>query len=447
MMNTIFINRVVIDKEDRIRLHFKYDNEVLQDIKTLPGIIWDPNRKYWHIPDMEHPVTYLRKSLIAKYKVHYQDIGKFQQSTESIIFYQSVPSENRIYVKFEYNVELIDLIKTFDSPYWHSGKKLWSIMGGKENLNIFLNTLLSKEYKTVAVDIYRSDRRENKPNTYKTNDQDLPQELMSYLILKNYSQRTIRIYTDHIRTFLDRLKDRDTKELSAVDLTEYIHSIMSQTNYSRAYQNQMINAIKLYYRVIQNRDLDKFELPRPKKEKKFPIVFSRDEIKSIITNTYNLKHKTIITLIYGTGIRLAESINIRVRDIDFNRKLIHIQAGKGKKDRIVPLPEILVKHLNIYLKQYLPNEYLFEGTSNRQYSPRSVQKVLKQALVRAGIQKNASVHSLRHTFATHALEDGIDIRLVQEILGHSNIKTTQIYTHISNTNILSIQSPLDKLDL
>jgi hypothetical protein len=166
-MNTIFISRVVIDKEDRIRLHFKYDNEVLQDIKTLPGILWDPDHKYWHIPDMEHPVTYLRKSLNAKYKVHYQDIPKSNHDTESLIFYQVVPSENRIYVKFEYNVELIDLIKTFDSPYWHSVKKLWSINGGKENLRIFINTILTKEYKPVAVDIYLSDRSKHKLNTYK----------------------------------------------------------------------------------------------------------------------------------------------------------------------------------------------------------------------------------------------------------------------------------------
>ena len=198
---------------------------------------------------------------------------------------------------------------------------------------------------------------------------------------------------------------------------------------------------------MQNRKLDRSDIPRPKKDKKLPIVLSRDEIKLIIKNTYNLKHRTTIALIYGTGIRLGETVNISVRDIDFQRKLIHIRAGKGKKDRIVPLPEFLVKQINQYLDQYKPIEFLFEGWGNKQYSPRSVQSILKKALKAANISKNASVHSLRHTFATHSLEDGIDIRLIQEILGHRNIKTTEIYTHISNANILSIQSPIDKLGL
>jgi integrase/recombinase XerD len=270
---------------------------------------------------------------------------------------------------------------------------------------------------------------------------------MNYLILKNYSINTIRIYTEHIAFFLNHSEGNEIKDMTAEDLTRYIQLKMSKNDYSTSYQNQLINAIKLYYRVVHNRDLGKFELPRPRGEKKLPVVLSRDEIKSIINQTYNTKHRTIITLIYGTGIRLGESVNILVRDIDFNRKLIYIRAGKGKKDRIVPLPAILIKQLELYLKQYIPDEYLFEGQHNRQYSPRSVQKILKQALIRAGIRKNASVHSLRHTFATHAIEDGIDIRLVQEILGHADIKTTELYTHITNTSILSIQSPIDKLDL
>jgi site-specific recombinase XerD len=358
-----------------------------------------------------------------------------------------MPSEDRIYVKFFYNVEIIDLLKTLDGSYWHSGIKLWSIKGGKKNLWIFINAMMSKGFKPITGDFYHKKGSLIKSNVYKFNNQVLPQKLTNFMVLKNYSQHTIRIYTDHIKSFLDNWEGNEIKELTTENITNYVQSTLTQTNYSRSYQNQMINAIKLYYRVIQNRKLDQLELPRPLKEKKLPIILSRDEIRSIINSTFNLKHKTIITLIYGTGIRLGESVSIKIRDIDFERRLIHIRAGKGKKDRIVPLPEILVKQLKIYLKQYLPIEYLFEGLNNRQYSPRSVQKILKQGLARAGIQKNASVHSLRHTFATHALEDGIDIRLVQEILGHSNIRTTEIYTHISNVSILKIQSPIDKLDL
>lgn len=446
-MKTILIERIVIRGKDRIKLHFKYDPETVKEIKILPGIIWDKERKCWHIPDMDHPSNYLRKSLKSKYRIYYQEEKRNQSNKENLIFYQEVKTEDRIYVKFDYNVEVIDLIKTFDGYYWHPGKKLWSINGGRENQRLFINTLIIRDYKPIAVDIYQQVSNITKPNIYKPTSQVIPQEFMNYLILKNYSKNTIRIYTEHIVMFIDKFKDQDVTKLTIDDFTKYVQSIMSQTNYSRSYQNQMINALRLYYRVMHNRELDKFELPRPKKDKILPIVFSRDEIISLIKNTCNLKHKTIIILIYGTGIRLGESINILLKDVDFNRKLIHVRAGKGKKDRIVPLPEILVKQLDVYLKQYLPKEYLFEGLKNQQYSPRSVQKIFKQALARTDIQKNASVHSLRHTFATHALEDGIDIRLVQEILGHSNIKTTEIYTHITNATILNIQSPIDKLNL
>ena len=447
-MKTIFIDRVIIEGKDRIKLQFKFDHELVKDIKKLPGINWDADLRYWHLPDMEHPITYLRKSLQSKYRVTYQEkVRDYTRTNNQLVFYQEVSSEDRIYLKFDFNPEIIDLIKTLDNYYWHSGRKIWSIKGGKKNHWMFIKVMLANNFKPIAKDIYNTFETKKKPNPYKFTNTDLPHKLMNYMVLKNYSQRTIKIYKGHLSVFLKNWNKDEIKHLSSERITEFVQSIMSATNYSRSYQNQMINAIKLYLRVMQNRKLDSSDLPRPKKEKKLPIVLSRDEIKLIIKNTYNLKHRTIISLIYGTGIRLGETINIMVRDIDFQRKLIHIKAGKGKKDRIVPLPEFLVKQINQYLDQYKPIEYLFEGWENGQYSTRSVQSVLKKALRVSNISKNASVHSLRHTFATHSLEDGIDIRLIQEILGHRNIKTTEIYTHISNANILSIQSPIDKLGL
>ena len=447
-MKTIFINRIKIKGKDRIKLQFKFDPELVNEIKKLPDVKWDSDHKYWHLPDMEHPITYLRKTFKSKYRIYYQDDSKIQTATNNnLIYYQEVSSEDRIYIKFEYNTEIIDLIKTLDDYHWHSGRKLWSIKGGKKNLWMFINVMLANNFKPLVAAIYHNLEPKKKRNPYNYDNNKLPQKLMNYMVLKNYSQRTIRIYKDHISFFLKNWKEDEIQDLSSEKIAEFVQSTMSETNYSRSYQNQMINAIKLYFRVIQNRKLDSSDIPRPKKDKKLPIVLSRDEIKLIIKNTYNLKHRTTIALIYGTGIRLGETVNISVRDIDFQRKLIHIRAGKGKKDRIVPLPEFLVKQINQYLDQYKPIEFLFEGWGNKQYSPRSVQSILKKALKAANISKNASVHSLRHTFATHSLEDGIDIRLIQEILGHRNIKTTEIYTHISNANILSIQSPIDKLGL
>lgn len=445
-MKTILTERIIIYGEPRIRLQFRFDREVIKDLKILPDLRWDHNHRYWHIHDIGNHLNYLRNTLRNKYRIVNINHSQNQNDLMDIqVYYQEIQSEDRIYIKFEYNTEIIDLIKTLDYHHWHPGINLWSIKGGRENLRIFLNAMKASNIKPLAANIHHIHEVDRKSSSSLDSGADLSRKMLNYMVLKNYSKRTIRIYSDHIKRFLSNWNEGEINALKSEDISNYVHSAISQAHYSRSYQNQMINAIKLYFKVIYNQNIDGLIIPRPKKEKKLPIVFSRNEIKLLIKNTFNLKHQTIIILIYGTGIRLGESVNMLVRDVDFQRKLIHIRAGKGKKDRIVPLPETLIKQLKIYLDQYKPIEYLFEGLNNQQYSPRSIQQVLKKALIRVNIRKNGSVHSLRHTFATHALEDGIDIRLIQEILGHSSIRTTEIYTHISSASILSIRSPIDKL--
>ncbi len=448
-MKTIYIERVKIDGVERIKLNFRYDPEVITDLKKLPGLKWFPDRKNWHLPDMEHPTTNLRKALQSKYRVLYNDRGNQGNSSRRIrkIFYQEISELDRIYIKFDYDKDIIDLIKTFDDYCWHQGRKVWSIKGGKKNLRGFIQTMVAHNIKPIADDFYRSEKKSKKSNPFKVDHSVLPSKLMNYLVLRNYSEKTIRIYKDHIAKFLQNLSEDELQNLTPERISEIIHSRMVKTNYSRSYQNQMISAIKLFYKVMKNQKLDTTDIPRPKKEKTYPNIFSRDEIKLIIENLHNLKHKTVIALLYGTGIRLGESVNIKITDIDFQRKLIYIRSGKGKKDRIVPLPEIIVELVNKYTKQYAPTEYLFEGQNNPKYSPRSVQAILEKILIKVNIRKKVSIHTFRHTFATHAIEDGYNIRLVQEILGHSNLKTTEIYLHLTNTSILSVKSPIDKLGL
>ena len=265
--------------------------------------------------------------------------------------------------------------------------------------------------------------------------------------LKNYSRKTIDAYSFHISQFISKWRDLSIKNIDVNRINDYIYKHIENNSYSRSYQNQLINALKLYFKVIHGKHLKNNTLPRPKLDKKLPIVLSRQEIVMLLKATYNLKHRTIILLIYGTGARLSESVNILISDLDYQRKLIHIRGGKGKKDRIVPMPDLLQAKIKEYLDQYKPDKYLFEGYNHCQYSTRSVQNILKQALKKSGIQKKASIHSLRHSFATHILEDGTDIRYIQELLGHSSLKTTEIYTHISNTSILNIKSLLENLGL
>jgi integrase/recombinase XerD len=303
-------------------------------------------------------------------------------------------------------------------------------------------------FKPVSKRIYfHKSQKEKGEHKAPVCSDELYEKMLNFMVLKNYSTRTIEAYESHLRSFINYFGEENLMELSSDQINEYIHSLMIENNYSRSYQNQLINAIKVYYKTVDNRKLEHIEPVRPKSETKYPVVLSRDEIKKIVKGIRNVKHQTIILLIYGTGIRLGESVNIKVRDVDFDRNLIHIKTGKGKKDRIVPLPILLHKKIRYYIEIYSPSSYLFEGRNKGKYSTRSVQSILKTALNRAGIKKKASVHSLRHTFATHAVEEGTDIRLIKEILGHTNIKTTEIYIHISKTSILNVQSPIDKLDL
>ena len=172
-----------------------------------------------------------------------------------------------------------------------------------------------------------------------------------------------------------------------------------------------------------------------------------NDISKILEATKNLKHKTILLLIYSAGLRLNELLELRIGDIDSEAMRIHIRFGKGKKDRYVMLSENVLELLREYYKVYKPNDYLIEGQNGGKYSPKSVQSVFKKSLQKSVVNKRATVHTLRHSFATHLLDDGTDIRYIQELLGHKRLETTQIYTHVSSHSINKIKSPADKLKI
>jgi integrase/recombinase XerD len=278
-------------------------------------------------------------------------------------------------------------------------------------------------------------------------DSGLSTKFLKYLEYRNYSRCTISSYVLHMQNFLEAFKGRDIGRMNFTDVRDYIIDHVTSRNLSRSYQNQMINAIKIYYDVVYSRGISSMELPRPLKSRKLPEVFSKEEVKIILDITVNRKHKAIISVIYGTGMRLSEACDLGIEDIDEARGVIKIRCGKGGKDRVVPLPANLAELIREYRKQYRPMHYLFEGQKGGRYSPRSIQNVVKKAIKKAGIMREASVHTLRHSFATHLLESGVDLRYIQELLGHRSSKTTEIYTHISKDRVRSIKSPLEDFEL
>lgn len=206
-----------------------------------------------------------------------------------------------------------------------------------------------------------------------------------------------------------------------------------------------VNALKFYYEQVLRRPVKHHLYMRPREGRKLPLILSKEEVRSIIAKITNLKHRAIIETIYSAGLRLNESIELRIINIDFSRLLIRISRGKGDKDRYTMLSERLAITLKEYIKKYQPRVWLFEGIGGEKYSSRSVQKIFQRAVNAAGIEKAVTVHTLRHSFATHLLEAGTDLRYIQELLGHASSKTTEIYTHVSKQAIGGIKSPLDTL--
>ncbi|MFY7651942.1 MAG: tyrosine-type recombinase/integrase [Chitinophagaceae bacterium] len=266
------------------------------------------------------------------------------------------------------------------------------------------------------------------------------------LILKGYSEATIRTYRNEFRMFL-----QDIKHVAAIDFTEErIKSYMTYCAVTKrlkeATLHSRINALKFYYEQVLGKESFFWDIPRPKKHLQLPKVISEEKILEGIMRVENLKHKAILVTAYSAGLRVSEVVNLRVTDVNSDRMQLFIERAKGKKDRMVPLAQITLLVLRTYVKEYKPKHWLFEGQfSGEPYSIRSAQMIFKEAYQQFNIPKNVGFHSLRHSYATHLLENGTDLRYIQNLLGHNDIKTTLRYTHVSNDKLVKIESPLDKI--
>jgi site-specific recombinase XerD len=268
--------------------------------------------------------------------------------------------------------------------------------------------------------------------------------------LKNYSDNTIKNYRNWFIFFLSCFPNRKPSAINKNQILDFLVAFRNSPKWSATSQNQLINAIKFFYEKLLNHPREVYELPRAQKEQKLPGVFAEEEIVQMIRNTENIKHKTMICLAYACGLRVSEIVNLELKDIDSKRMVINIRQSKGRKDRQVMLSEKLLEVLRGYIKsikekEERPRVWLFEGYGHEQYSTRSVQKVFAQAKRKSKISKRGSVHAVRHSFATHLLEGGTDLLTIKELLGHTSLRTTLAYTHVSRKHISKVQSPFDKL--
>ena len=269
-------------------------------------------------------------------------------------------------------------------------------------------------------------------------------QFKKWLEQKRFSPNTVNTYAEVTILFLRYMNLKQISIISARSIEQFNYDFIFNENKSVSYQNQCISGIK-HYMDFKGILVEEFEIMRPKKDKKLPVILSKPEVKLVFESTKNLKHKTLLILVYSAGLRIGEALSLKIKDLDFERKLIHLKSAKGRKDRFTLLSKGIIPILETYLSHYNPKLYVFEGRLDTPYSQVSARQVLKKSLSNAKITKYVTLHTLRHSFATHLLEAGTDIRYIQELLGHESPKTTMIYTHVSTTNLLDIKNPFDSL--
>lgn len=356
-------------------------------------------------------------------------------------------------VQTPYCPDIVKQIKTIPDRIWDPTHKVWILPDTRQHLD----ALLSGLYQTG---LFTS--QEQPAGIPAPTDDDHPvsssaeasdeisqgmDKVRRYLRLNGYSRHTVKAYTNQLEQFFRRT-GAEPATVHRETILLYLEEIAGSIGLSRSMAAQCLGALKHFYRInypwITPTPADSIRPPR--RGKHYPDILSKDEVRDLIDGIRNIKHRMLISMTYSCGLRVSEVVHLQVKDLDFKRSLIHIRSGKGDKDRFVMLSPGLQSLYEQYRLEVMVHSWLFPGRSPSDHiSVRTAQVVFNTARDRADIRKNVSIHSLRHSFATHLLEEGTDLRYIQELLGHRSSRTTEIYTHVSRLDIRNIHSPFDSL--
>ena len=387
-MKNVTAERIIHDGGNRVALRFPYDNELISIVKRLPDARWSNRMKCWHIAESTDVITMLLEAFHRKAYIDYSAI-KFNMA-ETIRMKRDKERKN--------------------------------IQGRGDNLSYSDLPALSK---MGEADIIRYRR---------------------WMESHRYPETTVRTYTGMVTKFLRFISPKEASECISDDLVRIVDEYILPAGLSYSYQNQMVSAVKQFYSKIYRSVIDPADFTRPRPQHRLPNVLSKEEVKRLLDSTINEKHRVMLSLVYACGLRRSELLDLVPGDLERDRKLLRIRQSKGFKDRVVPLSGKVIQMIDLYMTHYKPEKYLFEGQyRGRKYSASSLDKVFKQAYERAGFKGEVTLHGLRHSYATHLLESGTDLRYIQELLGHKSSRTTEIYTHVTTKSIQKIRSPFDDL--
>ncbi len=446
--NKANIHITITDKRLYIKLP-KNDTDT-QFLSSFRFVQWDKNNLQWILPNygknLELIQSYFDKRSVDIHHEKERKISSNSTPHAETGKFKVYALHNRILrIYTTYHRSVINELKQLKLCKWNSTENCWTLPYNEEVLptlqEIASTYNLQHDYIVVS-------KTEGSPRLPKhENYLRCPIEYIEKLKELRYSSNTINVYTDLFEEFINYYPTKQVSLITEEEIISFLRYLVNDRKISTSYQNQSINAIKFYYERVLGGKRKIYLIERPRKEKYLPEVLSEEEIAAILKAITNTKHKALIMTIYSGGLRISELINLKIKDIDSDRMQIRIAQSKGKKDRYTLLSKKTLITLRKYFKEYKPKEWLFEGEGGGQYADRSIQNVLKVAVKKVGIKKHITVHTLRHSFATHLLENGTDLRYIQSLLGHSSSKTTEIYTHITTKGFEKIENPLDKLDI
>jgi len=354
---------------------------------------------------------------------------------------------HQIGIRFPFDYKTKEYIKQFNGVRWSASHSCFYVPYSSTTYSDLLQYLRTKQWNIDTTKVDQFKKEDDANELYIKKYEHIVDAFGKWMAQKRYSTSTINTYTSMIKIFLRHYENKNMDEITEKDIIRFNQDYILANSFSATFQNQLINALKLFYRKYQNKHLDLNTLERPKKSKSLPQVLSIEEVESLLQATSNLKHKVLLCLIYSAGLRIGEALHLTLTDIDSKRMMIHVKKAKGNKDRYLPLSSNILVLLRDYFKLYKPKLYLFEGGKGEPYIQSSSRSVLNKSLRNTKITKRVTLHTLRHSYATHLLEAGTDIRYIQELLGHNSPKTTMLYTHVSSKKLQNIKSPFDKLNI
>jgi len=442
----------------RIVLKMPKNDTDIQFLRSFRYVRWDAGAYCWIIPHYQNTLDLLKnyfgkrlsKCIVRpEYEVNTGNTGSTSKrilKKEEVLLIKT--SGGRMRVVFAHHPDLTQTIKEIPFHHWDVRNKWWSVPYSEGILKKIQETANRNQLRVSVEDEPVGDKKVGRITPFDVpNYRTCPEEYVLKLKELRYSQQTLKTYQSLFEEFINYYHRWDINRIDESMITAFLRYLVIERKVSTSYQNQSINAIKFYYERVLGGQRKVYLVDRPRRERTLPEVLSEQEVINVLNATLNIKHKAILMIIYSAGLRISEAIALKIKDIDSQRMQIRVEQSKGKKDRYTLLSSKTLEILRQYFVMYRPAQWLFEGPNGTPYSDRSIQAILKHSVAKTGIKKKVTVHTLRHSFATHLLEHGTDLRYIQVLLGHESSKTTEIYTHVTTRGFEQIKSPLDRLDL